>query len=482
MSPGHDTTSGFGRGAIQLAAANACYVLTAYVTTTGTARILEPREFAVFGVVMAWITVLTALLVKGLSTSIGREMAAGTVDPATAWHAGRVLGMRAAAAIAAIGAASSWFVADLVDIEADAPLLALGAVGALTFGANAVLLAWPIGTRSYARQAVAQAAYAVARVALVLGGAGLAGLDGAVVGYVLAPLAASAPLLVRHPVAAAPIDEVRRRMRRAAVPVALVSIAITAYFVVDVFALSAAVGGSSRELGSYVAYGTIAHVPFFLLQATSVAMVPAIAAASGAARASAVARTMTDTVVLLAGPTAILVAAGDAAARVVFGDEYDVDRVLVAPLALATAGVTVLAGLVAVDVAIGRLRTAVAVVGVGVGALAATVYLGAADAHGLPRGEAASSAAWASAAVSLVTMFVLGVLAHVRRSRIVEPRRAAAGLALGIAVSLPPLLVDDDAGRLVVAVAASLAWLAAVVLLPLVDVRRAPATQVEVAP
>ena len=40
----------------------------------------------------------------------------------------------------------------------------------------------------------------------------------------------------------------------------LVSIAVSAYFVVDIFALSAAVGGDHPQLGIYVAFGTVARV------------------------------------------------------------------------------------------------------------------------------------------------------------------------------------------------------------------------------
>ena len=87
-----------------LALANAAYVVTAYVVTTVTARLLGPGEFGAFGVVMAWITVLTALLVKGLSTVIAREMAGTGTDRVTAWRAGRSLGVQLSVSLAIVGA------------------------------------------------------------------------------------------------------------------------------------------------------------------------------------------------------------------------------------------------------------------------------------------------------------------------------------------------------------------------------------------
>lgn len=465
-----DSASGFGRGMLLLALANAAYVVTAYVTTTITARVLAPEDFGTFGVVMAWITLLTALLVKGVSTSTTREMAAGRVDEATAWGAGCILGLRLAVALAVVGVACSPLVAGLFGSSGHAEQFAIGALGALTFGINAVLLAWPIGRRNYPRQAAAQIAYAVARVALVVGGAVVAGLDGAVAGYVLAPLLASCSLLARRPAPAGELAPVRARLRRHALPVSLASIAVTAYFVVDVFALSAVVGEGSRELGIYVAYGTVAHVPFFLLQAASVAIVPALAAARSAdGRAAAIRRTMTDTLVLLSGPTLLLAAAGDAASRIVFGAEYHTSSVVTLPLALATAAVTMLANLVAVEVAIGRLREALVVSGVGA-VLVVTAAWQAAERADV---DQASAVAWAALAGSALAAIALGVLVRIRHGALLETGRALRGLVLALLVAAPPLVAASDVMQTALAAVFGVVWLSLIVRLRLIDLRRA---------
>lgn len=468
VTGGETTTSGFGRGMLQLALANAAYIVTAYVVTTVTARLLGPPEFGSFGVVMAWITVLTALLVKGLATTIAREMAAGTVDAATAWRAGTGVGIRLALALAVLGIAASPAAARLLGSRELTGQFAVGALAALSFGVNAVLLAWPTGLRRYGRQAFAQVAYAVARVVLVVGGAVAFGLEGAVAGYVLAPLASSASLLMHHPPAVADPGPVRARMWRSVLPIALVSIAVTSYFVVDVFALSSVVGAASDQVGIYVAFGTVAHVPFFLLQAASVAMVPALAGSlAGVARSSAIRRTMTDTLVLLAGPTLLLAAAGDAAARVIFGAAYALDADVVRPLAIGTAAVTMLANLVAVDVAVGRLRSSLVL------ALAGAVLVagGSWFAAGMA-GDPAAQVAWAACAASVLAAVALALQVRIRHGALLDARRATAGVLLALVASLPPLLVQDDVARTAVAGACGVAWLAVALRLRLVDVRR----------
>lgn len=480
MAPSEDTstTAGFGHGMLLLALANAGYVVTAYVVTTATARLLGPGDFGTFGVVMAWVTVLTALLVKGLSTNVTREMAAGRVDHATAWRAGRSLGIRLSVGLAIGGAAISPLAAGAFGVRDAAELLAIGALGALTFGANAVLLSWPTGRRDYRRQAIAQVAYALARLAFVVGGAIVAGLAGAVAGYVLAPLASSLSILARVPPATAALQPVRRGMARAVLPVSLVSIAISAWFVVDVFAVSATMGEGSNQLGAYVAFGTVAHVPFFLLQASSVAIVPALAAASGtAARQIAIRRTLTDTIVLLAAPVLLLVTAGDAASRVIFGDAYAVDGLVAAPLAVATGAVTVLSALVAIDVAIGRLRVALAVNAAGVTGLAAACVVA-----GSRPGAGASDVAWAVVPVTLLVTLVLAVQVRRRHGALLERRRTATGLLTAVVLALPPLTVSDDLLRTITAAVAGVAWLVLVYRLRLVDLRRSapvPASTVD---
>lgn len=464
------TTSGYGRGMLLLASANAAYIVTAYAVTTITARLLDPVDFGSFGVVMAWITVLTALLVKGLSTVTAREMASG--DAGTAWHAGRRLGIQQSVLLALLGVAAAPLVARLLDAPELSEEFAIGALAALTFGTNAVLLAWPTGQRMYGRQAAAQVAYAIARVTLVVGGAVIAGLWGAIAGYVLAPLLSSGSLLMRHAPAAADPKLLVGRMWRGVIPVSLVSIAVSAYFVVDIFALSAALGGEHEQVGVYVAFGTVAHVPYFLLQAASVVAVPALAAAAaGAARAAAVRRTMTDTIVLLAGPTLLLAVAGDAFARIVFGGAYQAEGI-VRPLVVATAAVTIIANLVAVDVAIGRLRTALLICLGGVALVAALAH----RQVGLVGDDvAARNLAEAVLAACAITLVVQALHVRMRHGALLDLRRSASGIALAVAASIPPWIVQRDEPRVLAAVGCAAVWLVLLVRLGIVDVRRSAA-------
>lgn len=465
-----DSAHGFGRGAMQIAAANAAYVLAAYATTTVVARILGPEHFSGFGVVMAWITVLTALLVKGLTTSIAREMALLHESPQTAWRVGAKLGIQLSCWLTAAGILIAPLAAWLLKASDLSTQFAIGALGVLTFGTNAILLSWPTGIRRYSKQAAAQFAYGLSRLLLVIGGAKLWGVEGAVAGYVLAPLLSSIVLIAKVPKITQKVDlrEIRKTLIKAIVPVSIVSIAITAYFVIDIFAISAAVGGSSHTVGVYVAYGTLGHVPFFLLQSTSIAMVPAVAAAkTSSEKLASIKRTLTDTFILLSAPTLLLVTAGDATARVIFGSAYHTQGLVVAPIAVATAAVTWMAGLVAVDVALKRMRGSLIITSLGVVLVGVASWAGAQNAS-----YTASTAAWSVAMASLLIASLLSLRAIKHYEGITEPSRVFKGSLLAAVVCLPPLVIKSDITTITVAVICGIVWLALLFKLKLVDVSR----------
>ena len=230
----------------------------------------------------------------------------------------------------------------------------------------------------YARQTAAQSWYAVSRLGAIIVGALLAGLAGAMAGFVIAPLiAALATLgglqLLRRDrdgsaaAQAAPPSVTRRRLLREAGPLVLVAGLITLLLTLDLLAFKRV--GTAADAGRYAAAATIAHVPFFLLRSASIILMPAVAAAAmaGSSRDPRSPRVQAeirhgigDAIVLLALPTALLITLGDRALDLIFGERYAVNGLVVAPLAIATAAITLYSVFVAVEIALGRLRIAVA--------------------------------------------------------------------------------------------------------------------------
>ena len=149
-----------------------------------------------------------------------------------------------------------------------------------------------------------------------------------------------------------------------------------------------------------------------------------------------------DAIVLLALPTAFLVTLGDRALEILFSARYSVDGLVVAPLALATAAITLFTVLVAVEIALGTLRVALATGLAGSAAVAAAAAIGG-------QGSNPSRAAWAVALAATATLLVHGVSLRARIGPLVAGRALAAVAVAGVV------------GTLALATPAGTWWLAA---------------------
>ncbi len=433
------------RGMLLLTITSGVYIASGYAITVWLAHHLGPNDFGRYSVVAAIITLVNITVARGVPVAATRAIAA---EPETSNHtlgvAARVTLPLALATGGLAAAAAIPLAAALGDDRLRVPLL-IGAAAAFTYGLQAVPLAWFTGMHRYGRQALAQSWYAVSRLVTIIVGGLLGGLIGAIAGFVVAPAIATlatlrglgAPPRADTPPpnapprfgAAPPATE--RTLLQASAPLVGVAALVAALLAVDLLAFKRV--GTATDTGRYAAAAAIAHVPFFLLRSAPLVLMPAVAAAlsaasqapepalSGPVRAE-IRRGVGDAVVLLALPTALIVALGDRALELVFGASYAVDELLVAPLALATAAITLYSVLVAVETALGTLRMALATGSVGLALVAAAAAIGG-------QGSNPSRAAWAVAAAAALTLLVHAASVWARAGSFV-PARAIAAVAL----------------------------------------------------
>jgi O-antigen/teichoic acid export membrane protein len=456
-----------GGGMVVLTLANALYIATAYAITVWLAHHLGPRDFGRYGVVTAIVTLVAIAVTRGVPVGATRAIAADpTTGRRTMTIAARVL-VPVALAITAIAALLAVPIAAVLgDEQLRIPLL-IGSVAALTYAAQALPLAWYTGRHRYGRQAVAQSWYAISRLGAIIAGGLVAGLEGAVAGFVLAPAIAALATLggfrVRRDEADQQPEPSRderpevspRQLLRDSVPLVVVAGLVSLLLTLDLLAFKRV--GTSADAGRYAAAATIAHVPFFLLRSAAIVLMPAVAAAltfagpGGAERSRRVRAEIRDgvgdAVVLLALPTALLVVLGDRALELIFGESYAVEGLVVAPLALATAAITLYSVFVAIETALGRLRVAVATGLVGAVLVTAAAAIGG-------QGSDVSRAAWAvAAAASLAALIHAGALWT--RTGPFVPARALAAIPLAAAVAALTLLVPPGAGWFVLSATAA---------------------------
>lgn len=394
------------RGMLWLALASALYVASGYVLTVWLARELAPAAFGQYAVVVGIVTVLNILVSRGVPVAASRAIAERGGDAAAvmrqAWRA---------AALVAFGVGVVGLVAALPlsvlfdDRELRVPLL-VGAAAAVTYAVFAMSFAAHVGAQRYVRQAVVQVVYAVVRPVAIVAGAVLGGVAGAVAGFVLAPLAASLAALGRRRGgggSGARSAPAVRELVRSAVPLVAGATIVTLLLSVDLLAFKRV--GNAVDIGRYGAAATIGHVPFFLLASATFVLLPGVAAARDAAqRQQVVRRGLGDAVTMLALPTALLVALGDRALPLIFGASYELDGAVVAPLAIATAAITLHSLALAVESGLGSPRVSVLLGLAGVVAVAIAATLGG---TGSDAAGAASATALATSALALVHLYYL---------------------------------------------------------------------------
>jgi O-antigen/teichoic acid export membrane protein len=430
------------RGLLILSVANALYIATGYAITVWLARHLGPGDFGRYGVVTAIVTLVSIAVARGVPVAATRAIAA---EPHAA---GRTMGIAArvlvpvVVAVAAVAAVASVPVAfALGDARMRVPLL-IGAGAAVTYALQALPVAWFTGLHQYGRQAFAQAWYAVSRLGAIVVGAMLAGLSGAIAGFVLAPaVAALATVSVLRALRGDAFfpgagsssrgepSVTGRGLLHASAPLVGIAALVSVLLTIDMIAFKRV--GDDGDVGRYVAAATIAHVPFFLLRSAPPVIMAAVAAATsrpGALRGRVrdeVRSGVADAIVLLALPTALLITLGDRALELIFGAGYGVDELVVAPLALATAAITLFTVLVAVDTALGTLRVALATGVAGSAAVAAAAAIGG-------QGSNPSRAAWAVALAATATLLVHGASVWARVGSLLAGRALAAVALAGV--------------------------------------------------
>ncbi len=466
-----------------LTVSNALYIASGYAITVWLAHHLGPRDFGRYGVVTAIVTLVGIAVTRGVPVAATRAIAEQPADSRrTMVTAARVtvplvLAVGVLAAAAAVPIASA-----LGDERLRVPLL-VGAGAAVTYALQALPMAWFTGMHRYGWQAFAQAWYAVSRLVAIIAGGLLAGLSGAVGGFVLAPAVAALATvgvlgaLQRDTLPARERSSSRnsppvtgRSLLTASVPLIGIAALVSVLLTIDILAFKRVAEDS--DVGRYLAAATIAHVPFFLLRSAPIVLMPAVAAAAattgidqrGALVRQEVRSGIADAIVLLALPTAFLVTLGDRALEILFSDRYGVDGLVVAPLALATAAITLFTVLVAVEIALGTLRVALATGLAGSAAVAAAAAIGG-------QGSNPSRAAWAVALAATATLLVHSVSLRARIGPFVAGRALAAVAVAGVVGALA-LATPAGAWWLAVsAIAGSVAYAAVILRAGLIRLR-----------
>jgi O-antigen/teichoic acid export membrane protein len=433
-------------GVIAVTFASAIFMASGYVVNVWLGRLLGPADYGRFGVVIALMTVLNIIQNAAIPQAVARataqfpEAADGTLRRGVELQ----LGLAALLMVGLVIGAPA--IADLLGERQLVGLLWLSATVLLPYGLLTLLIAFHNGRRFYTRQALTQAAYAIAKA---IGAIGLAygfRLTGAIIGYLAAAIIG---LIVGWHRIWAPRSSVSyRQLLSFAGPLSIYAVASTGLMSVDIFFVKA-MSVSEETAGYYAASQNIARIPFFLMTGLAAVILPAVAAATkrgGTETANTTARALRWALIIVVPIVAITAATGPPLVELVYSSRYRPAGEILVLLGPAM-GILAVSSIVAGALGgIGRVAACagLAVVGVAVTTVGCFVLVPLAAAFG---------AALATLIGSLVTL--VGMLAILWRSvpGSLPLASAARVSAAAIVVGVVAWLISADGAMLVVAYA-----------------------------
>lgn len=176
------------RGAVYLTAAKLWFLATGALLPLLLARILPPDRYGVYKVVTGAMTVVNALLVTGAVQSVSKFVAEDLGRSPEVHRKALLLQGALGIGASIVFAGAAPLIAAWLRDPALVTFLRLAALAIATFGLYAVFMGTMSGRGHFGKQATLDFAYSTAKVALILLGAWIGSVAGALVGFAAAGL------------------------------------------------------------------------------------------------------------------------------------------------------------------------------------------------------------------------------------------------------------------------------------------------------
>ncbi len=386
------------RNSAYIIAAQVSLLFSGAIINFGLGRLLGPAAYGQFGVVYAVATILNLLLTPGIMQSVSKFCASRRQDAQSI--AGSVLRhqlfLSAAAALVYYFAASS--IAVLLRDASLASFMRILTPLVVIYSLTAVYGGYLTGIGRFGLQAGQLLTYSLSRLVITFIFAYFFSLKGAVVALPLAAAVALAYFVVasRLKFASHNISDVYRFALPIAAFVALVSV----FQSIDLFIVKALLRDNALA-GYYTAAGAVARIPYFVLTALGMVILPAVAGrvASDQQAGAFVREAFRYVLIILLPATAVIAATAKPLVMLLYRSEYVAAAYPLAILSVGMAALT-LAYLFAVVInAAGRPAVAAATA-VGMVSLSVAMNIALVPKYGLAGAAAATSfASFASAAI-----------------------------------------------------------------------------------
>ncbi|MFH1752160.1 MAG: oligosaccharide flippase family protein [archaeon] len=272
------------KGTFYLLLSNTIFFLTGYFIYFILARLLQPAEFGLYGVIIALISILNLVLVTGIQQAVSKFVSETPENALKVKRKALILQFSMALIVAIVYVLLAQFVALLLNDLTLTIFLQFSAVIIVTHSLFSVFSGYFNGLKLFKIQATTNAFYYVLKLFLIVGIVWLGyGLFGAITGFIIAStLALIFSIVYAKKIKLKVSKKVKpptyTKMVNFALP--LIGFALLLHLLqnIDLFAVKALVGKDiANELtGYYLAATTISKLPFIFVLAFSSVLFPLI--------------------------------------------------------------------------------------------------------------------------------------------------------------------------------------------------------------
>jgi len=266
------------KGTLYLMIANGVFAISGYIIHFVLGRYLGPSEYGVFGIVLAMITNVTALLTSGFPQGAARYIAEDNSQTNGIVRSANRIQLVFCFVVTVIYVILAKFIADLLKDPALSSVIMFSALAVPAYALFSIYSSGYLnGLKKFGPQAVSSLISSVSKIIMVFVFVMLGfGIQGAILGYILAAflgfLVSWRQLGMR---AGSKGNFSWRKLTGFGIPATAFALCFLFLMSVDLLAVKA-LGRSAAEVGYYTAAGTIARIFYFIFISLAATILPAI--------------------------------------------------------------------------------------------------------------------------------------------------------------------------------------------------------------
>jgi O-antigen/teichoic acid export membrane protein len=260
------------KGTLQLSVASIIFILSGYITNIFLGRYLGPAQYGVYGVLISLMTALNVMQISGIPQAVSKYTAEKIHESNKILASGLFLQL-----ILTLIISLSFFIAAPIigSVLKDNAFIGYARLTALIFpcfGIFSLYAGYYNGLQNFKLQALMNSIYSIAKLIFVVGLSILFGLNGAIIGFIVAPLTALL-LTIGMPYNVSTLFV--KLLLRYSVPLIVFSALATLQLSIDLFSLKA-LSDNSLLTGYYVAAQNIALITYFGMNAIGQVLFPSV--------------------------------------------------------------------------------------------------------------------------------------------------------------------------------------------------------------